>query len=1086
MRITPVIIGLGILLLIGATRSAIAQVTTGTILGTVKDQSAAVLPQVSITVTNVGTGISRSAITGSRGEYRIPALSVGAYEVQAELVGFQSSLHRGITLSVGREAVIDFTLQVGSVAEQVTVTGEAPLLEITTATVSGVVSTQQIRDIPLNARSFIDLIPLQTGAVFAEAGNTDSSSWGLARKVSVVGTRFNANSFLLDGADINNTGGVAGTAAGTMAGVETVREFRVITNAYDTSYGRHSGAVVSAVTKSGTNEFHGSLFEFLRNDNMDAPKWEDNAFANGAKREFRRNQFGGSLGGPIVKDKTFFFGSYEGLRQLRGANAQYDVPGMSTRNGILLGAPTSISAKTKPFLESYPIPNVQCSEQCLGSQYPYDRRDGTARFTKATNPVTDQDYYMARADNRLSDADSFFGRYNTEKTSQNTPGFLAALVLGTKSRFVTLEETHIFSPRLLATSHFSFNRTVVDDHDELLGAPNPQYPDNFTSFDGSGVLGVVSVTSLTPFGGNGSPHNYTQNVFQFKENFNSSKGRHAFKFGAEYERIQLNEDSPFQAGGTFSFPTLDDFFAARPTSFAYMKVNTDGRIGPRQRLAGFFLQDDISVRRGFTLNLGFRYEFITVPTEVNGKIPNIRDITEPHINTVDVLGIDIGDPYFENPSLKNFAPRIGIAWDPFGNGKTSVRAGIGIFHDQILPGAYRSVMGTSPPFQASVTVQQQNMPPGITLDFPRALLSQSNILGAFQGGGAESELMDGFQYQAEQPAVYKWSFDIQRELAGGVTFDVGYSGTRSTHLMRVVSLDVTPSTFIAGRRFLLLEQDTTNTNFGRLRWRYLDGISDYHGLRLSLAKRFSRGYQFQLSYTFSKTTDDTSSYLGSGDFVDGADRTPYGVDKEHGISALHVQNSFSANAVMNLPHPGLGRVADKIFGGWSLSSLVRLNSGVPFSLTATRGRVGTRQAVNAGGSTLDLKPDGDANSIRPQNPDVYFDVSQFLFPPVCSAASCNPRGVFVGNLARNHMIGPGIANVDITLRKEAQLSMLGENSSIEFRAEFFNLFNRPNFLNPARNLFNQNGAPVSTAGRISNTRESVPSRQIQLALRIAF
>ncbi len=292
--------------------SLVAQVTTGTVLGIVKDQSGAVLPGATITATNVDTGISRTMVTGSRGEYRLQALSLGNYEIQATMAGFQTGVRKGIELSLGREAAVDFTLQVGNVAEQVTVTGEAPLIETTTATMSGLVDPKQMREIPLNARSFIELVPLQAGAVYAEAGD-QSATKGFGVKLAISGTRYNGNAFLLDGANVNDAAGSSGSAAGTMAGVETVREFKVITNAYDAEYGQHVGGVVSAVTKSGTNDFHGSAFEFFRNDKLDAPDFDDNRLTAGEKPPYHRNQFGSHAWRTRQKELCFL------LRQLRSA-----------------------------------------------------------------------------------------------------------------------------------------------------------------------------------------------------------------------------------------------------------------------------------------------------------------------------------------------------------------------------------------------------------------------------------------------------------------------------------------------------------------------------------------------------------------------------------------------------------------------------------------------------------------------------------------------------------------------------------------------------------------------------------------------
>jgi hypothetical protein len=1080
---------------------------TGTILGAVKDQTGAVLPGTSITVRNVETGISRTSVTGSRGEYRVPALNVGTYEVQAELSGFQTGVRQGITLTVGREAVVDFTLTVGNVAEQVTVTGEAPLIETTTATVGGVVDSQQMRDIPLNARSFLELVPLQAGAVLAETGG-ESAVFGFGKKLSVVGTRYTANSFLLDGADINDASGTSGSAAGTMAGVETVREFRVITNAYDAEYGRHTGGVISAVTKSGTNDFHGSLFEFLRNDNMDAPKWEDNALGGGTKPEFRRNQFGGSLGGPVFRDRTFFFGSYEGLREALGQTATRNVPGESVRQGLILRGSAldsvGINADTRPYLESYPRPNVLCNANCLGPQFPFDRSNGTAQFGEATTRVTDQNFWTARGDHRISDADTIFVRFQKDDADRNNPGLNTNLLSSTGSRFTTIENTHVFSPSLLGRSHLSFNRTIFGDiNTQRDGYVFPR--ERFT--DADVVIGGISVTGLTAWGGgNLTPRNNNQNLWQFKQEMFWTSGIHSSKFGVQFQRFQFNQRGDFFGGGQFTFGNtsvpivgnitgLEAFMRGLPTAATFTSPGSASRRSWAQQLWGLYYQDDIHVRPGLSLNAGLRYEFVTVPKERWGRSATIRDLRDAHLNTVTPTTTDVG-PLFKNPSLKNFAPRVGFAWDVFGTGRTSVRGGIGVFHEQLL-----SIMWlvpgnrTSPFYSVAELFRQDFQALGTEIDFPDAFTSQRNLLTQFAG----RPQIDGIEYEISQPAVYKYSFDIDQQIAADTTLAVGYTGTRGTHLMRGnLQLNTTPAEVRDGRLFYLINSnpDRNNPSFNRFRWRITDGTSDYQGLRTSLTKRFSRGFQIQSSYTWSKAMDDGSAFLGSGDYTN--DRQPYRTLKERTLSAFDVRHSFYTNFVYDLPGQNLAGVANKVLGGWSLSGILRLSAGTPNSLTGAQPTFGTgtgsKTLIYVDGPSVDLIPGGDLNPSRPQNPDEYFDVSQFAFPrtnclrtPATSAFPCDSSfapGVFAGNVAPNTLIGPGVANFDVTLTKNTTLPVLGEGAALEFRAEFFNLFNRPNFSDPSTEVFQATGVRSPDAGRIDETRTS--SRQLQLALRLVF
>ena len=1113
----------------------------GTILGSVKDQSDAVLPGTTVTATNVDTGIARNTVTGARGEFRIPALPAGSYDLQAGMVGFQTEVRKGITLSVGQEAPVNFTLQVGNVAESVTITGEVPMIETTTATVSGLVDPQQMRDIPLNARSFLELVPLQAGAIFAE--NADSSATkGFGKKLAVNGTRYTSNSFLLDGADINDASESAGGANGSLAGVETVREFRVITNAFDAEYGRHTGAVISAITKSGTNQLHGSVFEFLRNDKLDAPRWEDNLFSAGNKPAFKRNQFGFSAGGPILRDKTFFFGSFEALRENLGlSKAPYAVPGIQMRAGILPlpqsqcadaitgqvitettanQCPVPVDPRVKPYIDSFPLPNVVQTNGTL------DKSDGTAQWSLGsyTQPTTDN-LVTARVDHTFSNSDSLFARFTLDNTTVLKGGgtsFNTDESDFTKSRFTTLGETHIFSPALLSKSLLSFNRTNIAIFD--VSRPESTFPE--TSFTTSTAKGSFAVTGLASWGGGATnPKDHIQNIWQVAQDLYYTAGRHSIKFGGQLERFQLNQVSDARSAGTFSFDSPINFMLDHPTDATFVRPGSDVIRGYRESLTGLYIQDDISVTERLKLNLGVRYEFTSTPYEVNGKMATIRNVSEQYrwfVSTVN--NTDVGAPMILNPSLKNFAPRVGFAWDISGKGTTSLRAGAGEFYDQILPQNLLTWGVRMPPFFANSFLTAANGTTYVPIDFPNAFFTQPGLIsGALPGGATRAE---GLEWNLHQPIVYKWSLSIQHQVLRNLSVDVGYVGTRGVHLGRGPQmLNATPSNPTAidtdgsVRRFIISGLPLPNPQWSWMRWTMMDGTSTYHALQLTVNKRFSQGLQMQTAYTYSKTTDDGSTWNGSTDF--GSDIRCYGVTKCHALSIFDFRNNFSTNFTYDLPGKKLSGFAGTLLAGWQASSIIRLNSGSPMTPSASRATpqftnpiTGAKTATaqtNVDGPTLDLIPGGNANATSgtsigcagsgistgtplggadPRGAGLlYFDPCQFTFPVSITGSVATQVGQFQGNLGRNVMISPGLANMDITFTKETKVRWLGEAGGVQFRTELYNLLNHPNFSNPATSVYKyttaSNVASFSTnAGLITSTKGT--SRQLQFGLKVIF
>ena len=1086
-----IVLCLGILIM--SSLAAIGQLTTGTIAGTVTDQSGAAVPGATVTLKNTDTGILRTVQTRENGKYEALSLPAGSYEVSASLSGFRTAVHTGIGMAVGQNAVVDFALQVGEVSQTVTVTGETAQIETTTATVSNLVDEKKVTDLPLNGRDLTQLSFLQPGVTKSPAGAGAFS--GLGDKLSVAGSRGNQNIYLLDGVSNSDLSGNAQSASGQLAGAETIKEFQIITNNYSAEYRSQAGAIVSAVTKSGTNNLHGSLYEFLRNDKLDAAKWEENK--GGGKSAFRRNQFGGSLGGPIIKDKTFFFGSYEGLRQSQGVNTQARVPDVNARNGILPGvAPITVSPAVKPYLGLYPVPgegNVIVSE-------PGRRPDGTVLLAAIAKVPTNDDFGLGRIDHNFSSGKlgTISGTYNYdsgESSSETPPGVLGDLLaqgFSSRKHVVSVNQTSIFSPSVLneVKVGYSFTNPVQDiplvsrDFGNLAFRP------------GRNLLGEIVVSPLTTIGYRVNKSDYQQKLWSFKDGLSVTRGAHSFRMGVDFEHYWYQQVSCSRGcNGSYTFSNLAQFLQAQPQQ---LDVQLPGAENPdrhmRQIMFGSYFQDNWNVRPSLTLNLGIRHEFVTVPTEEKGLIAAMKTPfdagmylskeaqklypTFPTLGTV--------DRFYTNATLKSFSPRFGFAFAP-GDKKFSVRGGFGIFYEHPMLYNLRTNIQEMPPFaQIGSILAADAASAGIPLTFPRAIDNPA-IASLLRGGSLTARVIN---YEQHPAYIYRWSLTLQRELGTGWALIAGYTGSRALHLWQQAEPNVNrwvgfPNNVPSDQKVFPLRTSPQfggriNTVFSEIRYQYPNANSYHNDLALGLQKRLSQGFLMQASYTLSKTVDDGSGVTSTGDnFVQGQ-RGEYAWDMKlkRGLASFDVRHSFTTNFSYNIPaFSTLNGWKGVVAKGWQLNGILAMSSGYPFSIEEFR----TAQ-VNAIGNRDNLRPSlisgGNNNPIRKGNPDAYVDASQFVLAPV---------GMF-GNLGRNTIISPGLFQFDGSLFKNFTLV---ENHKVQFRAEFFNLFNHPNFGAPVGNggpnnalLVNSDGSPNANFGQISYTR--TPARQIQLALRYTF
>jgi hypothetical protein len=596
----------GLLMGLMAGSMALAQVNTGTITGTVTDSSGAVIPGAKVTLLNEDTSISRTVDSDGQGRYLASSLSLGNYRITATKEGFQTEVRTGIVLTVAQEAVVNLTLPVGASTQTVQVAAQAPAIETTNATVSGLVNQDQIRDLPLNGRSGDTLALLSPGVILNTISNS-GATLGFGIRLSVDGARPDSMVYLLDGSVVNDASQNGhGGAAGQSLGVEGILEFRVLTHNFSAEYGRNAGGVISSVTRSGTNQFHGSAYEFVRNNDFDAR----NFFNIGSLPPFHRNQFGAAAGGPIIKNRIFFFANYEGLRQHQGNTLISTVPDANARLGILPTGKVPVNPASLPYLNLYPLPNAG------------NNGDGTGQYAVNAPTRTTDDYAMERMDVHLSDKDNFFLRYVYDPSDNIVPATVPITQShnSQNSHLVMLSETHIISVRSVNEFRAAFNRTVEQGATDLIEKVDPSL--SFLAgrpFGAIGYGGGTGQSSLTQIGSNGGTTSVPQNRFQEGDTFSTVRGAHSLKFGAEVEREQINFTNGVFLNGIYNFGGLQSLLAGQPTLFEFSLVGptSNPERGWRRIFFDAFAQDDWKIRSNLTVNLGLRYEVWTSPIEVN-------------------------------------------------------------------------------------------------------------------------------------------------------------------------------------------------------------------------------------------------------------------------------------------------------------------------------------------------------------------------------------------------------------------------------------------------------------------------------------
>ncbi len=1088
---------------------AYAQVSGATLSGLVTDEQGGPVAGATVTAKNVGTGVAREISTNTDGFYSLPNLLPGNYDVSVTAKGFQTLLQKGITLTVGGQQALNVSLKIGQLTQTVEVNAAPPDIQTTSSTVGSTVDSTTVRELPLNGRDWTSLatlepgvssIPNQVGTGFsANKGNR-----GFGNQLSNGGHRANENTYRVNGVSINDySNGSPGGASGLNLGVDGIQEFSVLTSNYTAEYGRTSGAVINAITKSGVNELHGTAFFFDRDKVFDAKNFFDPA---GPISPFRRIQFGASGGTAIVKDKTFVYGTYEGVRQNKPGSQSIHVPTDAQRALAV--------AAVAPYLKLWP-------EAPSGT--PVDSNGITQTFNVALPTISNENYFTVRVDQKQSEKDSLAFSYFYDSGPQTQPDPLLNAIHQVFSRrqSASAEDTHIFTPSVVNTFRLGLSRVRGDINNPVSGdsvatdatlavAPGAIGPPQI------GVPGVLT-TAIGLGGLNRFVHRWTSG--QLYDDAFITRGTHSIKVGFSFERMLYNITEKLSPNGRFNnYPSLAALLSNTPDRLNALAPGGSNEVAIRQSLFAGYIQDDWRFRPNLTLTMGVRYEFTTLPKDANNRIQEITTLV--NCATPGVLPgpnspcgpVHVNSFIANNPTTKNFEPRIGFSWDPFKNGKTAFRGGFGIFDVLPLPYEFGLNTAATAPFQIIGADPAGRLGGGID---PNISFNPNNIRNRF------------IDQNPKRADVLNWNLNIQREVAPGWTAIVGYVGSRSVHLsvagddINLVPPVLTASGILIPLRTYQIDPNWAGANGGLtpggpggagIRPVLFDGESTYHGFQAQLKKTMSHGFQGQLSHTFSKCAD-TSSAPVTGDTYVNSVAVPLLLSKQYRVGAcdFDVRHTLVGTFIWDVPGPKSG-LSSYIAGGWELGAIVTATSGSPFTPT-----------IGGGADPLNTGFNGDfsmdtatlVSGCNPINGGIhYVNTNCFTLPsaPAAFAATnCtvnnaaaktgfyNPAaGVtppagntfcqnLVGTAGRNSLYGPGLKTFDFSAFKNFNLR---EHLRLQFRAEFFNILNHPNlaapnFLNDSNNsIFDSTGQRIGNAGVIGST--STSSRQIQLGLKLVW
>jgi len=1089
-----------VLLLLSCFPSARAQVSAS-IKGNVTDPSGAPVPTASVKTKNLETGAIRSSVTDDEGRYLVLSLPVGEYEVRVNKTGFRDAIRSGIHLVVNEEATVDLKLQVGAVKSEVTVAEDAPMVGTTTRDIGGLVGEQAVKELPLNGRSYDLLLLLNPGIVnftSQKTGGTGISNSTTANNFSVSGNRPQQNLFLLNGVEYSGAAEnnmQPGGTSGLLLGVDAVREFNVQRDSYSAEFGKHPGGQVIIVTQSGSNQLHGSVYEFLRNNALDAP----NFFDQGSAPPFQRNQFGAALGGPIQKDKTFLFGNYEGFRQHLHQTSAAFVPDLQSRADAV--------ASVRPLLNLWLTPSASDLDFKSGTN-----PDGIAEVFSSPLQTIREDFGTARVDHVFSEKDTLAGVFTIDDGGDVTAtpaNPFSSDILNLREQVFSLEETHVFSPTLLNTARFGYTRAAYFFKGEPTpGTPAASVPGFLTGHPvGAVVVGGSAASNPQASIGlagsnNGSNLPIVRNLFTYEDRVTLTRGRHQLSFGAWLQRFQSNETIALSQFGQATFASLQTFLQGNISSFLFDPAPTE--MNWRSLFGAFYAEDVIRLSPKLTLSLGFRDEFSTGWNEAHGRAANYTFTngvisSQPHI----------GDSLFTVNNAKFLPqPRIGVAWSPLGR-KTVLRAGFGMYNDLQDALGYRT---------------DQNAPFNPTYSIANTTVSKLPIDPTAPVPAGAKLVPGGVQPDMQTPTLISWSLRVDRELSPNTALTVGYVGSHGYHeligidanepaqticpaspcpaLYPTVTANTTPPPPVvtiatgfpigsplagapvpAGSYYIPAGAPRANATLANTWTWFSEGTSTYHALQVDVRRRFSHGLSVRGVYTFSKTLDDGDSLnQTTAGNAPGLASNPLNLAADKGLATFGVKHAAVINAIYALPFGhgqsfanGFEGWTNNLVGGWSVSSIVTVQSGFPFTPQLSY------NPSNNGDTRNPVRPFLNPNFKGPVllgTPAQWFNPAAFIAPP--------STGGFYGNVGRDTYIGPGLATWDFSVLKDTKIR---ERLNMQFRAEIFNLLNRANFNTPNLIVFtpptatNQTGLS-GTAGAITST--STTARQVQFGLKLLW